>query len=223
MKRFIALLLSVLMLAACFAGCHKDTEEAEDSTATAEETTKASKDTTDLDSTTKKSKSGKSSVKEVDGNYVEVTFPSSYYSGYDEEDIIAASEESGYKSCKVNKDGSVTYTMTEDQLQELKDEMQDTIDDTIASITTGDSATGTISKVKYNKDMSKFNVYVDGDSYSEMTTLNAILFYTSASYYQTISGVAEEDVDITVNFIDKDTDEVLDTETYADYLAMYGD
>lgn len=214
MKR-ISILFLCLLLILSMTACHKSAGDEE----TTENTSKTAGATEqkEAESTTK---SGKSSVVEK-GDYVELTLPASYYDGVSEEDIKKASQESGYKKCTINQDGSVTYTMTKAQRQELLDEMKETIDGTITSITTGESATGAITSVKYNKDMTKFNIYVNGDSYTQMTTLNAILFYTSGSYYQTINGVAEEDVEITVQFIDNETGEVYDTETYSDYLKTF--
>lgn len=151
---------------------------------------------------------------------VEVNIPASLFMGEEltDEQLQQSIEESGYESYKLNDDGSVTYTMTKAKHQEVLDEYKKMVDETIDSCLTGDDAVASFSNIEYDDGMTEFDIYVDSESYSFLNSISALTFYILGGYYQTFAGVASDDINVIVNFIDKDTNETLDTGSYQDMM-----
>lgn len=201
MKKTIAILLAVLTLLSCAAcGAPK-----EDKTPAADDVNKAD-ETKEL------------TVEKTPAT-VDVTIPASFFEDQDEESILAEAEEEGYLDCRINSDGSVTYTMTKEKHDEMLNELRNTLDEEINSLVEGEDSIASFTAIKHNDNMSKFDVYVDPAEYSPWDSLFGLVFYYSGAFYQMFDGVAENDVDVIVNFIDSETDEVLDTMSYKDYIA----
>jgi len=150
---------------------------------------------------------------------VDVTIPAAFFEDTTEAEIKEEAKEEGYKSCVVNEDGSVTYTMTKLQHREALREYKEEIDENIDDMLNGDDQESSFVSIDYNDKMTKFDVYVDSSLYSDWDALYALTFYFSGMLYQTLDGVAEEDVDVEVNFIDNETKEVLNSGTYKEFIS----
>ena len=59
---------------------------------------------------------------------VDVTLAASFFEDQTEEEIKAEAKENGYSDCKINDDGSVTYTMSKKKHAEMLDEMKTSFD-----------------------------------------------------------------------------------------------
>ncbi len=151
--------------------------------------------------------------------FVDVTIPAAFFEDTTEAEIKEEAKEEGYKSCVVNEDGSVTYTMTKLQHREALREYKEEIDENIDDMLNGDDQASSFVSIDYNDKMTKFDVYVDSSLYSDWDALYALTFYFSGMLYQTLDGVAEEDVDVEVNFIDNETKEVLNSGTYKEFMS----
>lgn len=139
---------------------------------------------------------------------VEITFPASLFEGASPEDIKAAANENGIKDVTVNPDGSVTYKMSKSKHKEMLSEYKKSIDDMIAGMLDGPDEVASFTDIKYNDNMSEFNVYVDKSKYNEMESMSVLAFYTSGLFYQALNGTDSSALEVVVNFVDKDTDEV---------------
>lgn len=148
--------------------------------------------------------------------YVNVTLPASFFSNMTSEEIQAAAQEQGYTKCVINQDGSVTYTMTQGKYDEVMEGMKASLDKSIADLVDGDNAVESFVKIEYTDDMSEINVYVDPETYSSLDASYALSFYILGAYYQVFSGTAPDDVDVVVNFINNNTNEIIESASYQD-------
>lgn len=111
------------------------------------------------------------------------------------------------KSGKVNEDGSVTYIMTPSQhkayMKSLKESFEEGNQELI------NNSDNSILDIKPNDDFSKFDIYVDPNSYSSFDSLMAIAFYIQGGYYRMFNG--DKDSSVIVNFINNDTKEIIES------------
>lgn len=203
MKKLLALLMVVVMLFSLVAcGGTADTESKGDSTQTGDN-----------------SENG-GSIQVDEGLFtVDVTMPATFFDGMTEDEIKAAANENGYNSCTVNEDGSVTYTMTKAKHQELLDEFKASMDETIAGLLEGEDEVASFVSINYTDDFSQVDIYVDATAYTMWDSLYALTFYMTGAYYQSFAGVPADEIDVIVNFIDNDTEEVLNTASYKEYMS----
>lgn len=120
---------------------------------------------------------------------VDVNIPASFF---DEEDPATAelTEEQkadGYKSAKVNDDGSVTYTIKKSSwkkiLADYKEELIKSLNDIAAS-----DDYPSIKKVTFNDDFTKIVLDVDKDQYeNSFDSFANLTIYISVAYYQIFS------------------------------------
>lgn len=212
-RRYSVIIALVLIFSLCLSACGgggSATEKADSNTpSTASSTTTVSD----------KPKSEGSGI-QVDEKLltVDVTLPASFFEGKTEDDIREAAENAGYKSYKLNDDGSVTYTMTKAKRDEMLNDYKESIDSTIEGMISGENQVESFTKIEYNNEVSEFDIYVDAQKHSMWDNFYVIIFYTMGSFYQNFAGANPDDVDVIVNFVDKDTLEVLETSSYRSYL-----
>lgn len=149
---------------------------------------------------------------------VDVTLAATFFEDMTEEEIKKKAEDEGYKDCKINEDGSVTYTMTKKKRQEMLDEMKDSIKGTIAGALEGEEKVESFIYIEHNDDFSKFDIYVDSEKYTMWDSLYSMTFFVAGAYYQSFAGVPREEIDVVVNFVDNETQEVLDTSSYGNFM-----
>lgn len=111
------------------------------------------------------------------------------------------------KSGKINDYGSVTYSMSPKQHKEFMQYIKDGIVESNQELINDPSTS--VTDVKFNDSLSVFDVYVDPNSYSEFESILALGFYVQGGLYRTFNGDSE--TNIIVNFINKDTNEILNT------------
>lgn len=194
MKKALALILAGVMLFS-FAACKGSTD--------------------DIDTETKES--GAISAQESLMN-VTVTMAASFFKGETEQEIMEAAQTKGIKECVINEDGSVTYTMSKSKHKQLLKEMKKSLDETLAGMLEGENKVESFVKIEANDDFSKIDVYVDPEKYTIWDSMNAMSFYVSGTYYQSLSGVDFDKLDVLINFIDDVTGEILETASYREFM-----
>jgi hypothetical protein len=97
-------------------------------------------------------------------------------------------------------------------LADMRSSTQKTIDNLIAD------ESNSITGVELDNAETSFSVSVDAARYSQFESLLALGFYVSGALYQQFAGVSSDDVDVTVEFVDDTTGEVLNTGSYKDML-----
>lgn len=148
---------------------------------------------------------------------VEITLPKDML-GEDvtQESLDQSATENGFKSITLNPDGSATYVMSKKKHKEYLEELKTSLSESCNSLIDGENAIESFEEIKFNDNMSKFDVYVDKETFSDWDTLSLLSFYIYGGYYQAFSGIDGEDIDVEVNFIDKDTNEVLESGKLSD-------
>lgn len=151
---------------------------------------------------------------------ISITVPAIFFIDEDEDDIRVAAEEKGFQSCKVNSDGSITYTMTKSKHKELLSEFRTDIEETVKEMVSGDDEKkiGSFLDIKYNKDFSQFDVYVDRDKYTLWDSMYVLTFYVQGAYYQIFNGIPGDKIDVIVNFIDSATGENIESGSYKTWI-----
>lgn len=140
---------------------------------------------------------------------VEITVPPELIQ--DKENTLdGEAKKAGVKKIVENKDGSMTMTMTRKAHKRMMSEMKDSVDDSIKNVLNDPESTSSFETITYNDSMSVFDINVDS-SFSEFETLTAIGFYFMGGMYQVFDGIPEDDINITVNFINIDDNKTIES------------
>lgn len=140
-----------------------------------------------------------------------------------QESLDQSLAENGFDSATLNDDGSVTYKMSKKKHKEFLDELKKSLEETCNNLINGEDAVESFERITFNDDMTKFDVYVDKASFSDWDSFSTLGFYMYGSYYQAFSGVKGEDIDVEVNYIDKDTDEIITSSKLSDSPSSTSD
>lgn len=203
----IKALLALLSASILFAGCNASTE-------TTVERASASP-TSSVEETATFSASSQDTLTEKKLLSVEVTIPAVFYEqdGEDmtQEKVDQAVSDNGFISGVLNDDGSVTFSMSKSQHAEFLQSLKDSTEEMAAGFVDGDDRIESFTKITFNDDLSEFKVYVDSAVYTNFDPISSIAFYFAGQYYQLFSGVPYDDTEVVIEFIDKDTDEIIET------------
>ena len=194
----------VLLLAGC-----ASTEETEPATPETDSAASAESDSQEPEE-------GEGGGVEVDGGLfeVEVTLPPDFLGELSEEEIAANAEESDFSDYTINPDGSVTYTMSrvayEAALAEMKTGLDESIQETV------NEYPNVIRSVTYDDDVTEFEVVVDRAAYEAEFGVGFIgfTFGLGGMFYQIFSGVPEAEQQVVIDYVDEQTGEVLDSQTF---------
>lgn len=192
MKKIIAVLLSFLMIFS-FAACGKNKDA---SSAANGETT---------------SKSEKPNVKDT----VNVSFPLSLLGEEDSADLDAYCEKYGFKSAKVNSDGTVTIKMSSLSRDLLLTQIgMDSIKGIYSVAESGDYPFVKAIKSFDDKNFAEVSVLVNKKGYnaSQFAIMMKYVIAQSCLTYQAYAGIEEPKVKITI--IDNKTKKTIEEKTY---------
>ena len=145
---------------------------------------------------------------------VDVTLGSAFFEDSTPEEIQAAAKENGFLKCRINDDGSVTYTMTKAKRKEFLNEYEKSIEENLKAFIEGDQAVASFQEIRHNGDFSEFNVYMDPEKATMWDTFYCIPLYLSGAYYQVFAGKDPDQLDVIVNFIDVNTKETVQSGSY---------
>ena len=149
---------------------------------------------------------------------MDITMDASLFTDMTEEEIMTAATENGSLKCVINEDGSVTYTMTKAKYKEALSKMKTEIRDTTEGFCSGENKVASFVRIDVNDDCSQFDVYVDPDAYTMWDMMNAWAFELQGVYYQCFAGADIATVDVVVNFINNNTNEIMDTASYRNFV-----
>ena len=131
---------------------------------------------------------------------VSVTVPASIVGEDVDQAQLDADAGTTYQSAKVNDDGSVTYKMTRAQHKEMLEGMKESIDQALQEMI--ESPDFNFQDIKYNSNMSEFEVTMTTTELGLGDSFSVIAFYMYGSMYQIFCGDKSES--IIVNFYASD-------------------
>ncbi|QAY71285.1 hypothetical protein [Xylanimonas protaetiae] len=132
-----------------------------------------------------------------------------------DEDVVAEAMSQGI-AARVTADGDVVYTMTPARHQEMLDGFSGAIDQAITELTSGDNS---FTAIEASDRFDRFTVRVDGARFTDFEPFYAVSLFLVGGLHQQFDGVAADDVDVTVSFVDDATGETLTSTTLQEFLA----
>ncbi|HHY91241.1 MAG TPA: hypothetical protein GX503_06205 [Clostridiales bacterium] len=150
---------------------------------------------------------------------VEITIPAILIAGDDPEQIKAEAEkEEGIHKVTINKDGSLTYSMSKAAHKRMIDEMKKSLEETIEEIkSSGDYPS--IMDIKADKSYAEFTMIVDRESYeNSFDGFAAFGLGVGSMFYQIFDGADAEAAKATIYVEDSNTGEIFNTIVYPDDL-----
>lgn len=200
-KKFVSIILS-LCLCCSIASCGGSDGASEKTSTISESPAEASENP-------KAEENGLSAEKNLLS--VEVTIPASLLDGSESTELTDEAKSHGIKDITQNEDGSITMKMTKEAHQELLDSVKASIDDTINSLLSDKENYSSFDSITYNDDVTVFDVNVDPATYGGLQSFSALSFYVIGNMYQALNAVPENELKTVVNFVNKDTGEVIES------------
>lgn len=210
-KIFTLLLATLLLLSAC-----GNNEKNSDTTST-EDSLESSADSSIAETETKEELSDIEAIGdiEVDENLfsVELTIPADYVGETTQEELDSIATENGYKSIVLHDDGSATYTMTKAQHKEMMDEMEASINSSLAEMV-GSENYPNFTGIKTNDNFTEFTITTKSTELDMSESFSVITFYMYGGMYNIFNGTPVDNVSVT--FINADSGEVISSSNSAD-------
>lgn len=149
---------------------------------------------------------------------VEITLPADFFEEETPEEIESAAKENGVKEVKVNEDGSVYYKMSKSKHNEMMKEMEQGVIETVDELVNGEDFQS-FKEISYNKDFTEFDIKVDPVAYENSFDGFGLMGLAMVSmYYSAFDGKADDNIKATMNIINNETGEEIDTVVFPDDL-----
>ncbi len=147
---------------------------------------------------------------------VEIKLPASLFEGQDMStfDAAAYANEQGFKSAKVNEDGSVTVTMTKAKHKELLEEMANSLDTNFNEFVNGED-TPYIKEITHNDNFTSVTMKVDKVAYESAFDFTPLAIALSVAMYQAF---IETEYHVEISVVDVATGATINSITYPDAL-----
>jgi|GEM_PF-2079870 len=212
MKKASILILTVALLLAGCSGNKEEKNAASPSAATSSASASPSAQPSPSPSTEASSSAEASSAPSA--GEVSIVFPASLNESGDVEGMTAEVKEAGATNITENGDGSVTATISQDNLDKLLQKYHAELSAVIEGAQSGDGSSS-IKNLEYDEaTFNEYNITVDRAAYESEDSADGLVIFGLAMQsmmYQVYSGVPEADMKITFNLIDESTGEVFET------------
>lgn len=202
---FLAACLSLSLLACSSVSTPEEASAPEESQVVSqEEPTESAKEEPPVES-----EAEQDPVEKADGE-VRITIPRSLLLEGDSAELSQEEIESGFVSCVMNEDGSLTYTIDEASFDTYLADQKAAIEQQIAAMQEGDTCPSVV-EVTANSDWTDFEVSVDEEAFYQSSDRDAIsTLAVNAARYQLFSGTPLSSLSVTVYIQNSETNEVLD-------------
>lgn len=143
-------------------------------------------------------------------------------SGQDSFDIATVAKEQGIKKVTTNDDGSVSMKMSNNTYKSFLTNVKIAIDDYNDAFIKENSDTCSFREAAHDVNLTEFNIKVDSKEYTSSDILSAKPLYFFGTLYQALSDIDREDIKTTVNILDKDTENLIHTDslTFEQYIEI---
>lgn len=145
---------------------------------------------------------------EVDTENIIITIPAKYTEGTTQEELDQNCNDGGFLSYALNDDGSVTYVMNEAQHAEFLKVTVKMLTDELNSWV-GSSDFPNITSIEINNYFTEFKITTTSTELSMSESLSYALFFMCGDMYNICNQT--ETNNITVNYINADTEEIIKT------------
>lgn len=203
MKKTLCLVLSLAMaLSLCACGGSGTSGSSQGGSSSASQGGAASSADASKSSGASSSQGSASSSAVSDDTEVSLTIPARFIdTSATQEELDASAKESGLASITLNEDGSATYVMTKARQTEMTDQIKESIDVIMKSLSDSDEYPSIVS-VKAEDDYKKFVVTLNTDEVGSEVPYAVSSFYLSGDLYQAFKGQSEG---VTVQYINEAT------------------
>ncbi len=133
------------------------------------------------------------------------------------EDNFLSSGDEGVKKVTENADGTLTFTVSEDLIERFKDATLEDTEQLIDELTGDKESYPAFYAIDYNDELTEFTVAVDDLEFQEIDEDYATALFPYGNLYQLFDEVADENLRTTIYFINKDTDEEIQTLVSTDF------
>ena len=200
MKRFLALVLSVSIIASLTAcGGSADTNAGSSSASQSSAEAVSSESDDGIDDSAWDELESVGNIQTENGILTaSITIPAELVGDEMTQEELDANAESSYISAKLNEDGSVTYKLTKQQHKAMLDDFVETMDQSIQEML--DSEDYAFTDIKYNDDYTQFDVTLSTDEVGFAEGFAALAFYVYGGMYGIFSGHTADN--IIVNYYD---------------------
>lgn len=147
---------------------------------------------------------------------VEVTLPASFFEDKDISTIETDAKAQGIHDVKLNDDGSVSYKMDKTTHKKLLADLKVSIDEMISEMLADKESCPSFTEITYTDNVTEFNISVDESLFSPFEGFAVLGFYMIGNMYQAMDCVETAKINTTVNFINKDTKEIIESGNSAD-------
>lgn len=148
---------------------------------------------------------------------VDITLPASLFADEDmtKFDANAYASEQGFKSAKLNEDGSVTVTMTKAKHKELLKEMADSLDANFKEFVNSEN-TPYIKEITHNENFTIVTMKVDKAAYENAFDFTPLTIGMSVAMYQAFT---ETEYRVEISILDAATGTTINSITYPDAFS----
>ena len=154
-----------------------------------------------------------------DQDQITLTVPAVLFRDMTAREIRSEARKRGHLSHTIEEDGSVTYTMTKHKQQQALNDYRKQVNHVIDTLTTGKSKVKSFEEITYKEDLSRIDIQVHMELYTEEDHFHADRFFRAAVMYQMLSEVPPSEIDVVVTFRDPITRLVLDRVTFRESLS----
>lgn len=149
---------------------------------------------------------------------VELTLPASLIGDEFDGELDDEDRARGFKSVRINDDGSATFTISRSDYNKLLEETRNDIRQTVSEMANDFES---IVEVSINESFTEAEMLVNRAQYEEsFDSFAAFGLYLQVAIYQAFEGKTEGDMQLTVYIKDVETGEIFDTNIYPDSLGL---
>ena len=120
-------------------------------------------------------------------------------------------KDAGVKEVIQNEDGSITMKMTKDAHKNLLASLKDGIDQGIDELLADKENFPSFESITYKDDVTEFNINVDPNTYGGLQSMAVMGLYIQGNLYQAFNAVPADQIKTVVNFVNKDTGEIIES------------
>ena len=121
------------------------------------------------------------------------------------------SKELGIKEIVTQEDSSVILKTDSNSYNNILSEITNTADNKIKEILSDTEHYPPFTSIEYNEDFTEVNIKVDKNLYDTSWGMYVLSFYLYGDFYQAVESIPDEKINTIINFIDVNTDEIIES------------